>query len=746
MQKRQNDRKEKVLALTLNLVLVLGLLFGTARITVYGDEPVLHAPGTHTHDGIDFQPWTEMDSLPETSGYYYLTENITLTEEPWKREGRKGIENVELHLCLNGKTIDLGSNVWSTGLDNEVNIYDCRSGGKITSQNNLSGANNPGTVCVSGTGSVLRLYGGRIENSVEGAIYSSYGECYIYGGEVYGASVGISSENDLYLSGSPSISGGDCGIRIMRDGVVFANDGTANPVYYSGPPIIFDVVHDPDADGYAVRGLKDEEQAERFQPIISIYKIYDETEGALQIGKYEFHTQPDSEHGYTVAVSGRPGEAAPVYQWCEARMITRRLGEADIPDTILGVVPAARYDSAVGGWIGGASLGDWMIVQVDMEQGEFFSAHFGGTDIIGATLADIANNRFCEMTDTGNGVWQSGIVEATGTYVLVTGGYGDIDDLITSEITISKAQAGDAIVGQSGTELTDFNHKVVLCQVTFPNGYILNSSPIIFSNAVTFHANGGANPPAALYGNAGESRIIPEAGQLSRTGYSFIGWNTQADGGGQNYKAGDQWQFGDDLELYAVWEALTEIPDVSITGIEPPEADKILDVTADCTTTGVERISEIRWTPDDDKAGYNTAYTARVTVTPQQGYTFTSATTASVNGKQATIRQNDDGTATISYAFSVTESKSEDSTTTEDGTTTDDSTTADESTEAQAPDTDDNNGKGTSANLSDSSQGKNNSVPKTGDASELELCLLLVALCGAGVLYSKWTEKRQRKG
>lgn len=739
-QAKRNDRKGKELALTLNLVLVLGLLFGTARVTVYGDEPVPHDAGIHAHDGIEFQPWTETDSLPEISGYYYLTENITLTEEPW--EERKKIENVELHLCLNGKTIDIGSNVWNTR-HNEVNIYDCRSGGKITSQNNInvSGASNPGTVCLSGSSSVLRLYGGRIENSVERAI-QNYATCYIYGGEVYGASVGISSEKDLYLSGTPSISGGDCGIQITRNGGVVANDGTANPVYYSGPPIIFDVAQDPDADGYAVRGLKDEEQAERFQPVISIYKIYDETEGALRTGKYEFLTQPDSEHGYTVAVSGRPGEAAPVYQWCEARVITRRLGEADIPDTILNMMPAARYDSAVGGWIGGASLGPWLIVQVDMEQGEFFSAHLGGTDIIGVVLADIVNNRFCEMTDAGNGVWQSGSVEAAGTYILMTMGDGDIDDLITSEITISKAQAGDAIVGQSGTELTEFNHKAVLCQVTFPNGYILNSSPIFFSNAVTFHANGGANPPAALYGNAGESRIIPEAGQLSRTGYSFIGWNTQADGGGQDYKAGDQWQFGDDLELYALWEALTEIPDVSITGIEPPEADKILDVTADCTTTGVERISEIRWTPDDDKAGYNTAYTARVTVTPQQGYTFTSATTASVNGKQATIRQNDDGTATISYAFFVTESKSEDSTTTEDGAATDDSTTADESTEAQAPDTDDSNGKGTTGNLSDSSQEKNNSVPETGDVSALEFCLLLVALCEAGVLYSAWRRKK----
>lgn len=740
MQKqiKRNNRKGKVLALTLNLVLVLGLMFGTTRVTVYGDEPAPHDAGIHTHDGIEFQPWTETDSLPETSGHYYLTENITLTEEPWKDEDN--IENVELYLCLNGKTIDIGSNVWNTGVNNEVNIYDCGSGGKITSQNNISGASNPGTVCLNGSSSVLRIYGGRIENSLERAIHSYDGKFYIYGGEVYGASVGISSENDLYLSGTPSISGGDCGILIKGDGGVIANDGTANPVYYSGPPIIFDVAQNPDADGYAVRGLKDEEQAERFQPVISIYKIYDETEGALRTEKYEFLTQPDSEHGYTVAVSGRPGEAAPVYQWYEARMITRRLGEADIPDTILGVVPAARYDSTVGGWIGGASLGDWMIIQVDMEQGEFFSAHLGGTDIRGALLADMANNRFCEMADVGNGVWQSGSVEAAGTYILVTGGGGDIDDLVTSEITISKAQAGDAIVGQSGTELTEFNHKAVLCQVTFPNGYILNSSPIFFSNAVTFHANGGENPPAALYGNAGESRIIPEADQLSRRGYSFIGWNTQEDGGGQDYKAGDQWQFGDDLELYALWEALTEIPDVSITGIEPPEADKILDVTADCTTTGVERISEIQWTPDDDKAGYNTTYTVRVTVVPQQGYTFASATTASVNGNQAVIRQNDDGTVTISYVFPVTESKSEDSTTTEDGTT------ADESTEAQAPDTNDSNGNGNAVNSTDSSQGKNNHVPKTGDASALEFCLLLAVLCEAGVLYSEWRGKKQKKG
>ena len=41
---------------------------------------------------------------------------------------------------------------------------------------------------------------------------------------------------------------------------------------------------------------------------------------------------------------------------------------------------------------------------------------------------------------------------------------------------------------------------------------------------------------------------------FTRSGYSFAGWNTQADGSGEDYAAGDAFQLtGQDAVLYAQW-------------------------------------------------------------------------------------------------------------------------------------------------------------------------------------------------
>ena len=71
-------------------------------------------------------------------------------------------------------------------------------------------------------------------------------------------------------------------------------------------------------------------------------------------------------------------------------------------------------------------------------------------------------------------------------------------------------------------------------------------------HTVTFDANGGsgtmeaqeANIPTALKKNAFE-----------RTGYTFAGWNTKADGTGTAYADEATYDFTADLTLYAQWTA-----------------------------------------------------------------------------------------------------------------------------------------------------------------------------------------------
>ena len=74
------------------------------------------------------------------------------------------------------------------------------------------------------------------------------------------------------------------------------------------------------------------------------------------------------------------------------------------------------------------------------------------------------------------------------------------------------------------------------------------------SNAyvVEYNANGGSGAPTAESKTHGTaltlSSIVP-----TRTGYTFLGWNTQADGNGTSYSAGGSYTTDNDVVLYAKW-------------------------------------------------------------------------------------------------------------------------------------------------------------------------------------------------
>ena len=81
-----------------------------------------------------------------------------------------------------------------------------------------------------------------------------------------------------------------------------------------------------------------------------------------------------------------------------------------------------------------------------------------------------------------------------------------------------------------------------------------------------------------------------------------------------------------------------------------------LDTEASCATTGVSSTTpQITWTSSDTTAGYNTSYTASITLTATTGYEFIDSTTATVSGNNATsITKNTDGTLTVTYDFPAT--------------------------------------------------------------------------------------------
>lgn len=73
--------------------------------------------------------------------------------------------------------------------------------------------------------------------------------------------------------------------------------------------------------------------------------------------------------------------------------------------------------------------------------------------------------------------------------------------------------------------------------------------------------------------------------------------------------------------------------------------------TATTTTTGVVANPAVTWDPADSTFAKNQAYKASVTLSADSGYKFTDSTTATINGKTATVTLNGDGTLKAEYTF-----------------------------------------------------------------------------------------------
>ena len=128
---------------------------GTAAVhthCVCGKDAGVNVNG-HTHsEAVTFTAWTEKDSLPKTAGYYYLTENVTITST-W--EPAAGTV-----LCLNGKTI--------TGEAKDKHVIGITKGSfDLTdcSRNTGSIAYGGGGVFF-GNGKTFNMYAGIIRNCI----------------------------------------------------------------------------------------------------------------------------------------------------------------------------------------------------------------------------------------------------------------------------------------------------------------------------------------------------------------------------------------------------------------------------------------------------------------------------------------------------------------------------------------------------------------------------------------------------
>jgi len=138
--------------------------------------------------------------------------------------------------------------------------------------------------------------------------------------------------------------------------------------------------------------------------------------------------------------------------------------------------------------------------------------------------------------------------------VLLDGTGSSVSSLSINGSTIVVTLADD--VGNASIHLTYSR--------TLPNAAVSdvagneNTSFSMDLYAVQYRANGATSgsAPATQLKNAGDAVTISgNTGSLALTGYSWVGWNTAAGGGGTDYAGGSSYTTDAALTLYAKWQA-----------------------------------------------------------------------------------------------------------------------------------------------------------------------------------------------
>ena len=85
--------------------------------------------------------------------------------------------------------------------------------------------------------------------------------------------------------------------------------------------------------------------------------------------------------------------------------------------------------------------------------------------------------------------------------------------------------------------------------------------PALVPATITFNANGGSGSVSAISTYVGVANTIP-SNSLTRTGYTFNGWNTASDGSGTAYATGSTITPTGNVTLYAQWKTTYVKPEI----------------------------------------------------------------------------------------------------------------------------------------------------------------------------------------
>ena len=343
---------------------------------IYNDQTVVEA---HKHDDVHFTQALDSSTLTRgvlAPGNYYLTEDISYTLDQGVPSIEI---NDTVNLCLNGYTIksNASDGVFRIGAGGVLNVYDCSEStagnGMITETGNLD--HNPiflhsgGTLHLYGgtiqsritaividedpatggtdmTGGTVYIHGGKVSSTgdrsqaikvnaemTDSAVYiqggtvtsnnrgisAESGEIHISGGTVSGSNYALEASNSststVYLSGTPTLSGGSADVKISpasaadKAVLVLKDADTA----YAGAGLSIYSNETNCENKYVAQGVESADMAKGFSLVSPTgYSLeYDADNKAIQIKKRISYavTLPTGD-GYTATAAS--GSASPV--------------------------------------------------------------------------------------------------------------------------------------------------------------------------------------------------------------------------------------------------------------------------------------------------------------------------------------------------------------------------------------------------------------------------------------------------
>lgn len=208
---------------------------------------------------------------------------------------------------------------------------------------------------------------------------------------------------------------------------------------------------------------------------------------------------------------------------------------------------------------------------------------------------------------------------------------GNLPDDVDGSIIIGFDSATEQRTASYTSEVTCAGKTIRLESGTVRNGPVSNT--IGAGESAIEYVGNGATGGKYLYGTAkpGVKSTTATANQFTRTGYTFTGWNTKADGTGTAYQAGAAIAYpaeGKTLTLYAQWKVSSHTVTFDSNG-GPTVAPQTVDDKAKAKEPTAPTRSGWTldgWYLDGAKYDFNTPVTRDITL--KAGWRKTDVTTA----------------------------------------------------------------------------------------------------------------------